>query len=92
MTNFKHDEDQGRYQVEVAPNQWAHLDYSAQGEVLAITHTFVPDELRGQGCGKVLMETVLKDMEASGKKVKPICSYAVVYLQRQTQWQHLLAN
>lgn len=90
MANFTHDEKKGRYQVDVAPGQWAHLDYLTQGDVFVITHTFVPDELRGKGCGKILMETVLSDIDHLGKKVKPVCSYAVIYLQRQTQWQHLL--
>lgn len=90
MANFTHDDKQQRYQVEVAPKQWARLDYSIQGDVLVITHTFVPDALRGRGCGKILMETVLSDIEHLGKKVKPVCSYAVVYLQRHTQWQHLI--
>ncbi|WP_105900943.1 GNAT family N-acetyltransferase [Vibrio gangliei] len=91
MANFKHDSSLCRYEVEVADNFWAHLDYLESNGVLTITHTFVPDELRGQGCGKVLMETVLSDVEAQGKKVRPVCSYAVVYLDRQTQWKHLIA-
>lgn len=91
MTNFTHDQEQGRYEVEVASGFWAHLDYSEQDGVFVITHTFVPTELRGKGCGKILMETVLSDIERLGKKIKPVCSYAVVYMERQTKWQHLLA-
>ncbi|WP_086983282.1 GNAT family N-acetyltransferase [Vibrio aphrogenes] len=92
MPTLKHDPVQHRYEVEVVEGFWAHLDYTVQGEVWSITHTFVPDELRGQGCGKVLMENVLTDIQAQGKKIRPICSYAVVYLQRHPQWQHLLVS
>lgn len=91
MAVFKHDASQHRYEVEVADNFWAHLDYLEHDDVLTITHTFVPNELRGQGCGKVLMETVLTDIAEQGKKVRPVCSYAVVYLERHSQWQHLVA-
>lgn len=92
MTILKHDQSKQRYEVEVASGYWAHLDYLEHDGILTITHTFVPDELRGQGCGKILMETVLADIDAHHLTVRPICSYAVVYLQRHTQWQHLLAK
>ena len=91
MTALKHDQSKQRYEVEVAPNYSAHLDYLGHNGVLTITHTFVPDELRGQGCGKTLMETVLADIHAHNL-VRPVCSYAVVYLERHAQWKHLLAK
>lgn len=92
MAIFTHDPLLGRYQVEVEPNYWAHLDYYLNDDVLVITHTFVPDELRGKGCGKILMETVLNDIDSLGKKILPVCSYVKVYLQRHPQWQHLLTD
>ncbi|MFH0257239.1 GNAT family N-acetyltransferase [Vibrio rumoiensis] len=92
MAPFKHDKQKQRYEVEVAPGYWAHLDYLDHNGALTITHTFVPDELRGQGCGKILMETVLTDVDAQNLNVRPVCSYAVVYLERHAQWQHLLAK
>ncbi|MGV3001399.1 GNAT family N-acetyltransferase [Vibrio sp.] len=92
MTALKHDQSKQRYEVEVIANYWAHLDYLQHNDVLTITHTFVPDELRGQGCGKILMETVLADIDSHNLKVRPVCSYAVVYLERHAKWQHLLAK
>lgn len=91
MAEFKHNVEQQRYEVEVAEGFWAHLDYVERDNVLTITHTFVPNELRGQGCGKILMETVLQDVEKQNKKVRAVCSYAVVFLDRQEKWQHLVA-
>ncbi|MGB2080110.1 MAG: GNAT family N-acetyltransferase [Vibrio sp.] len=82
--------DKQRYWVEVEPEHWAYLDYNQQDDVLWITHTFVPPELRGHGSGKVLMEKVLEQVEKHGYKVKAICSYAVHYLQRNPKWQHLV--
>lgn len=90
MTVLKHDQSKQRYEVEVAPNDWAYLDYLEDNGVLTITHTFVPVELRGKGCGKILMETVLADIERHPLKVRAICRYAVVYLERHAQWQHIL--
>ena len=92
MSEFKHDESAKQYQVKVAPDKWAHLDYSEQGNTRVITHTFVPPELRGKGCGKVLMETVLQDFEKQNLKVAALCSYADIYLTRnRTKWQHIIA-
>ncbi len=90
MANYTHDAELGRYQVEVSDGLWAMLDYRDDDGCLVISHTFVPPELRGQGCGTILMETVLAAIEAEGRKIRPVCSYAVVYLQRNPQWQHLI--
>ncbi|MBD1575038.1 MULTISPECIES: GNAT family N-acetyltransferase [Vibrio] len=92
MANFTHDPKVGRYQVEVVSDHWAHLDYHRNQNTLVITHTFVPDELRGQGCGKILMETVLADIDATGHKILPVCPFVEVYIQRHPQWQHLLTD
>lgn len=91
MPQLKHLTEQNRFLVEVAPDMWAHMDYQPEGNILHVTHTFVPNELRGQGSGKVLMETCLKEIEAQGLKVHPICSYVVHYMNRSKDWQHLLA-
>ncbi|MDW2255429.1 GNAT family N-acetyltransferase, partial [Vibrio sp. 1569] len=51
----------------------------------------VPEELRGKGYGKVMMEAVLPEIEALGYKIEPVCPYVAHYINRNQAWSHLLA-
>lgn len=57
--------------------------------MLHITSTRVPDELQGKGYGKVMMESVLPEIERAGLTIVPVCSYVAHYLERHPEWQHL---
>ena len=46
--------------------------------VFTITHTFVDDSLRGQGIAEKLTETVIKQAEKTGKKIRPFVCRALV--------------
>ncbi|WP_135381956.1 GNAT family N-acetyltransferase [Vibrio tasmaniensis] len=78
--------------VELKPNQFAVVKYQKDGDVLHITSTRIPDELQGKGFGKVMMESVLPEIEQAGLKIVPICSYVIHYMDRQPQWAHLLSD
>ncbi len=80
------------YRVALEGDCFAVAKYSLQGEVMEIYSTRVPDELQGKGYGKVMMETILPDIEKQGFRVIPTCSYVAHYLNRNAQWQHLLAD
>lgn len=59
--------------------------------VFSITYTFVDESLRGQGFAGKLMQAVLQEAQVQGKKIKPVCSYAVAWFERNTQYRALLA-
>ncbi|MEM8861012.1 MAG: GNAT family N-acetyltransferase [Chloroflexota bacterium] len=80
------------YTVDLGNDDQALLKYSKNGDELMILHTEVPAHLRGGGYGKILMETVLKELESQNLRVVPICSYARIYMQRNSQWHHLLGQ
>ncbi len=64
----------------------AFLEYRAQGpDVLAFTHTFVPPELRGRNLAAILTRFALEDARRLGKKVKPLCSYVLVFMERNKE-------
>ncbi|GAM62891.1 acetyltransferase [Vibrio ishigakensis] len=85
------DTEKQEYRVALEGDHFAVAKYSLQGEVMEIYSTRVPDELQGKGYGKVMMETILPEVEKQGYKVVPTCSYVAHYLNRNAQWQHLLA-
>ncbi|MGI9886580.1 GNAT family N-acetyltransferase [Vibrio chagasii] len=92
MQAVKWYQDANQITVELEPDQFAVVKYQKDGEVLHITSTRIPDELQGKGFGKVMMESVLPEIERAGYTIVPVCSYVVHYMNRQPQWSHLLAD
>jgi predicted GNAT family acetyltransferase len=83
--------DQRRFETHVDGLR-CELDYTLQGQVMAITHTGVPRALEGRGIAAQLVEAGLKWAQGEGLKVRPVCSYVQVYLKRHPGWQHLQAG
>ncbi|NDY89575.1 GNAT family N-acetyltransferase [Ideonella livida] len=67
-------------------------DYRLEGAVMALTHTGVPRALEGRGIAAQLMTAALDHARTQGLKVRPVCSYAVVYMRRHPETQDLLAD
>lgn len=61
----------------------AHLDYQIQDDIIDLHHTFVPDELRGQGLASVLTKAALTYAEQHDLHIRPSCSYVAAYMQRK---------
>ncbi len=60
--------------------------------VVNINHTFVDGSLRGQGIAAKLMEEVVNELKASNRKAVPTCSYAVMWFERNKQYESLLSK
>lgn len=45
--------------------------------VVNANHTYVSPELRGRGAAGKLLDRLVEEMEAEGKKIKATCSYVV---------------
>lgn len=87
-----HDLDFEYFAMNFGQAQFGLVRYVQNGDVLRLTHSEVPQSLRGKGCGKVLMEYVLQHIENDGFKIIPECSFIRHYLASNTQWAHLIAN
>lgn len=71
----------------------AEVTFPAISEtVVNINHTFVDNSLRGQGIAAKLMEEVVKELSASGKKAVPTCSYAIMWFEKNKQFNSLLSK
>jgi predicted GNAT family acetyltransferase len=60
------------------------LDYELDGKVMSITHTRVPRAIGGRGVAGELMQGAVELAAANGWSVKPVCSYAVAYMQKHS--------
>lgn len=65
--------------------------YHRTGDVASITHTEVPPALEGRGIAAALVKATLDWARSEGLRVRPLCSYVVVYMRRHPETQDLLA-
>jgi predicted GNAT family acetyltransferase len=56
---------------------------------VAITHTFVDVSMRGQGIADQLMSTAVMEIQAKGKRVKAVCSYAINWFEKHPEYNDL---
>ena len=87
---IEHRADPGRFQT-VVESHLCVVDYELDGGVMAITHTEVPPALEGRGIAAALIRAALAHARETGLKVRPLCSYARVYMQRHPETATLLA-
>ncbi len=69
----------------------AYLEYTLQDKVLSITHTWVPAPLGGQGIAADLTRAALAYAQDNHWTVRPVCSYAARFIERNQEYQPLLA-
>ncbi len=91
MQKVTHDIENHMFWVDLEHGFEAKVVYQLQNGAMHITSTVVPEQLRGKGCGKMMMESVLPEIESLGYKVVPVCPYVVYYFDKNKQWAHLLA-
>ncbi|TGE25271.1 N-acetyltransferase [Hymenobacter aquaticus] len=68
----------------------AELAYSLPAEgVVDFTHTFVDENLRGQGVGEALATTALAYARAHKLRIRTSCSFMKAYVQQHPEYQDL---
>lgn len=71
----------------------AEMTYQLQGDDIAIIdHTYVNVNYRGQGIADRLFDLVVEKMRAEGRKVVPLCSFAVKQFERKPHYRDMLAK
>jgi predicted GNAT family acetyltransferase len=76
-----HNPAQSRFEVAL-DGALSVMDYVRAGSTLAITHTFVPPEMRGRGIAETLMKAAIAFAQAERLTIDPVCSYAARYLEK----------
>ncbi|KAB2494139.1 GNAT family N-acetyltransferase [Priestia endophytica] len=69
----------------------AELHFTIEGETIVVDHTFVSDELRGQGVAGKLLHQVVQMAREQNKKITPTCSYAKKKLQDTKEYHDVLS-
>lgn len=81
----------GRYVWEAPDGSEAELTYSRSGDnQLVADHTFVPPRFREHGVALKLVERLVADARAQGRKIVPLCPYVVAQFRRHPDWADVL--
>jgi len=80
-----------RFEIQVEGHT-ALLKYTLVDAVMTITHTFVPEALRGQRIAGMLAAAAFQFAQDTGKQVIPQCSYIATYAQRHPEAAALIVG
>ena len=72
----EHNLSERRFDVVRDGKSMGYLTYSVSGRILDIRHTVVDLEYRGQGLGRILVDSTIDFAKKEGLTVIPSCSYA----------------
>ncbi len=68
----------------------AEMIFSADKDIITIEHTFVSDELRGQGAGRQLLQTLAAWVREDNKKIIAVCPFAKKELTKSQEYDDVL--
>ena len=69
------------------------LTFSIASPTLRIAdHTSVPDNVRGTGVGRALVQRLVDDARAEGFKVVPLCPYVNTERRRHPEWADVFST
>ncbi len=88
---FKHISDKQQFTLTIN-KETARIDYKKQDNQIYLTHTEVPEKLRGTGIGKLLVEKTLEQLAAEDLKTTAVCSYIKAFVLRNEKWKSTIAT
>ena len=81
----------GRYVIRKDGSE-AELTYSILSPTMVIAdHTGVPQEMRGTGAGRALVERLVEDARAEGFKITPLCPFVNSQRIHHPMWADVFA-
>ncbi|MFR0553485.1 GNAT family N-acetyltransferase [Loigolactobacillus coryniformis] len=83
---YYHNDADGRLVAEVT------FQTLQNGRVLAVDHTFVREDHRGQGIAGQLIETMITHAQKHQAKILPLCTYAKAFFQRKPEYADIVAE
>jgi uncharacterized protein len=87
----QHDPDSAQFYAEV-DGQRAVLNYQCSGGTMTILHTGVPPSIGGRGVAAQLTRAALDFARSKKWKVRPLCSYAALFMRQHPEYADLIAE
>lgn len=89
---FQKNAAQNQFEFEFDDSSIALIEYVEKDDKTYLTHTEVPQSLRGQGIGQKLVERTLLEIQKEGKTLVPLCSFVSHYVDNHPEWHSLLSE
>jgi len=70
----------------------ASIEYFTEGKKIYLTHTEVPESLRGNGIGTKLIKQTLDYIKKHHLVLVPQCSFVSAYVDSHTEWHSILSE
>lgn len=90
LVQVKHNRVEQRFEAKV-DGRVCVVDYVPRDGGIALTHTYVPPELRGRGIAEKLVRAALDYARNERLRVIPECSYVQAFIQRHGEYAPLVA-
>ncbi|MDD3267483.1 MAG: GNAT family N-acetyltransferase [Burkholderiales bacterium] len=86
---FSHNEVKNCFELLIDDKHVAIISYNIQNDKLYLNHAGVPDELSGQGVGKVLAKNTFEYIKEHSLEAVAICPYLVALVKRNPEWNFI---
>jgi predicted GNAT family acetyltransferase len=80
-----HDDEAAKQFYTTVDGHQAVIRYAKTGDVYNLEHTFVPEELRGQGLAEQLVLGTLSEIRRQGARFIPTCPFIQTFLKRHPE-------
>jgi predicted GNAT family acetyltransferase len=80
-----HDDEAAKQFYTTVDGHQAVIRYAKTGDVYNLEHTFVPEELRGQGLAEQLVVGTLSEIRRQGARFIPTCPFIQTFLKRHPE-------
>lgn len=88
--NIRHDQAGSCFELVGADAEKARCEYRRKGDIWILSHTYVPEAMRGSGVAAALVRAALDHIRAEGGRVVPDCSFVAAYIQRNPEYAGLV--
>lgn len=79
------------YMGDSEENPLAEITYIISGEnIITADHTYVSDELGGQGIGKLLLKKLVDWARKENKKIIPLCTYVKAQMEKNEEYYDMI--
>lgn len=88
------EQGEGRFYIADGGKELAEITYRQDQETgnWVIDHTYVSEDLRGQGTGEKLVRAVVDKAREAGVKIIPECPYAAKQFERHAEYSDVLTQ
>ena len=79
-----------RYEIALANDEYAYLEYRWKKGDMVLMHTLVPKEERGKGYAAELVKYAFEDLRQRGLKAIVYCPFVTAYLKKHPEYDDLV--